>query len=160
VLLHIAATHANGSLKSRETTVSRHQLLSALFQDHRVPHAAYDTRPIGAILRPFSLHLRRRRSHDAAPVFTPRGTTRGSTASALSAVARPPQLCLPTPSCASEAEAVDTAQQRTRASQYANDLCMRARLDRPPSVYRTSYGASRESGEDSPWNSLAPSLRG
>ncbi|KAJ7829630.1 hypothetical protein B0H13DRAFT_2435230 [Mycena leptocephala] len=56
-LLYIAATHANGSLKSRETTVSRHQILSALFQDHRVPDAAY--------------------------------------------VARPPQPCLPTPSCVS-----------------------------------------------------------
>jgi hypothetical protein len=36
-LLHIAAMHAEGSLKSRETTVSRHQILSVLFQDHRVP---------------------------------------------------------------------------------------------------------------------------
>ncbi|KAJ7787517.1 hypothetical protein B0H14DRAFT_3893003 [Mycena olivaceomarginata] len=34
-------THANGWLKSRDTTVSRHQILSALFQHHRVPHAAY-----------------------------------------------------------------------------------------------------------------------
>ncbi|KAF8129140.1 hypothetical protein K438DRAFT_1887765 [Mycena galopus ATCC 62051] len=39
-LLRITATHANGWLKSRETTVSRHLILLALFQDHRVPHAA------------------------------------------------------------------------------------------------------------------------
>ncbi|KAF8175244.1 hypothetical protein K438DRAFT_1848046, partial [Mycena galopus ATCC 62051] len=39
-LLRITATHANGWLKSRETTVSRHLILLALFQDHRVLHAA------------------------------------------------------------------------------------------------------------------------
>ncbi|KAJ7790631.1 hypothetical protein B0H14DRAFT_3569015 [Mycena olivaceomarginata] len=38
---HIAVTHTNGWLKSRDTTVSRHQILSALFQHHRVPHTAY-----------------------------------------------------------------------------------------------------------------------
>ncbi|KAF7372453.1 hypothetical protein MVEN_00106800 [Mycena venus] len=36
-LPHIATTHANGCLKGRKTTVSRHQILSALFQEHRVP---------------------------------------------------------------------------------------------------------------------------
>ncbi|KAF8155122.1 hypothetical protein K438DRAFT_1862926, partial [Mycena galopus ATCC 62051] len=39
-LLRITATHANGWLKSRETTVPRHLILSALFQDHCVLHAA------------------------------------------------------------------------------------------------------------------------
>ncbi|KAF8155161.1 hypothetical protein K438DRAFT_1863021, partial [Mycena galopus ATCC 62051] len=39
-LLRITATHAIGWLKSRQTTVSRHLILLALFQDHRVSYAA------------------------------------------------------------------------------------------------------------------------
>ncbi|KAJ7806901.1 hypothetical protein B0H14DRAFT_1565397 [Mycena olivaceomarginata] len=114
-LPHIAATHANGWLKSRETTVSRHQILSALFQDHRVPHAAYGTRPIGAILRPFGVHLRRPRStsptsHIPSSLYDTR-----STASALSAAARLHQPCC-RPLCVGKAGAVNRAQRRVRAS--------------------------------------------
>ncbi|KAJ7823864.1 hypothetical protein B0H14DRAFT_1307240 [Mycena olivaceomarginata] len=56
--LHVipAAAHRSDACKrvaqERETTVPRHQILSALLQNRRVPHAAYGTRPIGTVISP------------------------------------------------------------------------------------------------------------
>ncbi|KAJ7784822.1 hypothetical protein B0H14DRAFT_3584754 [Mycena olivaceomarginata] len=110
-------THANGWLKSRETIVPRHQILSALLQNHRAPPRGLRGPPTTILLA------------DTFMLSAKLGLSTGRSGALVPPGARTTSACEP------------------------GSIA-------PPSAHRTSYGASKESVEDSPWNSLAPFSRG
>ncbi|KAJ7726070.1 hypothetical protein B0H14DRAFT_2641181 [Mycena olivaceomarginata] len=156
-LPHIAATHANGWLKSRRpsflnTRSYRPSSKIIVFPTRCTVHdqsALYYTllafifdAPVPPRRTDFSPHI------PSLPYDTRLYRP------ALSAVAHPHQPCLPTPLCVSEAGAVNKAQWRARASWCANNLCVRAWISPPISTPYELWGIEAE------WGRLAVELVG